>query len=310
MDNPDRTIWRDGEFVPWEQATVHILAQSLQRGTLAFDYMSVHQTPRGPAIFRLAEHVERLICTCQLAGLPLAYSKAALMDACADTLRHNPGARSVKISALIPSIEVELIPQDPTVSVFVAAYDSAADIAARHETPLHFAEHVALKIEHDISNRRHDIIAPQMKVAANYTSPMMAKWRARREGFDDVLLLTEEGFVAEAPTSNLFIVTTAGELLTSPADQVLLGITRASVIELAASAGLECVERNLTTEEVLGADEAFLSATSVGVWPIKRIDDVVFFIEEPGTVTSMLRAKLKKACRGEEPGFEHWLYYV
>ena len=129
-DCNDRRIWVDGTLVPWADATVHVLSHSLQRGSLVFDYMSVHQTPRGPAIFRLAEHVERLIRTCELAGLPLAYSKTALVDACAETVRHNPGARSVKISALIASIEVELIPQDPTVSVFVAAYDSAADIAA------------------------------------------------------------------------------------------------------------------------------------------------------------------------------------
>lgn len=307
---PDRTIWRNGEFVPWEQATVHILAQSLQRGTLAFDYMSVHETDRGPAILRLPEHIERLIRTCELAGLPLDYSKAALIEACAETVRRNPGARSVKISALIASIEVELIPQDPTISVFVAAYDSATDIIARHESPFPMPEHVSLKIERDISNRRHDIIAPQMKVAANYTSPMIAKWRARREGFDDVLLLTEGGHVAEAPTSNLFIVTAAGELVTPPAEQVLLGITRASVIELAAALAVPCHERDLTVDDVFGANEAFLTATSVGVWPVVRVDDVILSNGEPGPVTRQLRDKLRKISRGEDPDFTHWLHYL
>lgn len=307
---PDRTIWRNGQFVPWEQATVHILAQSLQRGTLAFDYMSVHETPAGTAIFCLKEHIERLIRSCELAGLALEYSKQALMDACVDTVRRNPGARSVKISALIASIEVELIPQDPTVSVFVAAYDSATDIAARHDKPLHVAEQVALKIERVIGNRRHDIIAPQMKVAANYTSPMMAKVRARREGFDDVLLLTEDGYVAEAPTSNLFIMTPNGELLTPPAEQVLLGITRACVMELAAASGIKCRERDLTEADVYGATEAFLSATSVGVWPIVRIDNVIYGNGKPGSVTAALRDRLKRAGRGEDPDFAHWLHYV
>ena len=306
---PDRVIWRDGEFLPWEQATVHVLAHSLQRGTLAFDYMSVHETPKGPAVFRLAEHVQRLIRTCELEGLPLTYTQDALIGACIDTVRRNPGAKSVKISALIPSIEVELIPQEPFVSVFVAAYDSASDIIARHDKPLHTAQHVALKIERDIGNRRHDIIAPQMKVAANYTAPMIAKWRARREGFDDVLLLTEDGYVAEAPPSNLFAVS-GGELVTPPAEQVLLGITRASVIELAPTLGLSCRESNLTVDELLAADEAFLTATSVGVWPILRIDDTVLGDGKPGPVTSKLRTKLRRICAGEEPDYEHWLTLV
>jgi len=305
-----RTIWRNGEFIPWADATVHILAQSLQRGTLAFDYMSVHDTVRGPAIMRVQEHIERLIRTCELAGLPLTYSKAALVDACADTVRHNPGAKSVKISALIASIEVELIPQDATVSVFVAAYDSATDIIATHKNPLHIRERVALKIERDIGNRRHDIIAPQMKVAANYTSPTIAKWRARREGFDDVLLLTEQGYVAEASTSNLFIVTAAGELLTPPVDQVLLGITRASVIELAGALGIPCHERDLTVDAVLSAREAFLTATSVGVWPIASIDRVILGDGEPGPVTRRLRDRFKRISSGEDPDFQHWLHYV
>ena len=307
---PNRTIWRDGEFVAWEDATVHILAQSLQRGTLAFDYMSVHETARGPAILRLNEHIGRLIRTCELAGLPLHYSRECLIEACAETVRNNPGAKSVKISALIASIEVELIPQDPTISVFIAAYDSATDIIARHQNPFPMARQVALKIERIISNRRHDIIAPQMKLAANYTSPMMAKWRARREGFDDVLLLTEEGHVAEAPTSNLFIVTTDGQLLTPPADEVLLGITRASVIELAAALGIECHEQALTVDDVFTAREAFLTATSVGVWPIIRVDDVVLTGGQPGPVTEQLREKLKRVSRGEDPDFAHWLRYV
>jgi len=307
---PNRTIWRDGAFVPWEQATVHILAQSLQRGTLAFDYMSVHATPRGPAILRLKDHVGRLIRTCELAGLPLQYSSDTLIEACAETVRQNPGARSVKISALIASIEVELIPQDPTISVFIAAYDSATDIIAKHENPFPMAEQVALKIERDISNRRHDIIAPQMKLAANYTSPMMAKWRARREGFDDVLLLTDEGHVAEAPTSNLFIVTPAGELVTPPPHEVLLGITRASVIELAAALEIGCHERALTVEDLCAASEAFLTATSVGVWPIIRVDELVLSGGKPGPTTIRLRDKLRQISRGEEPEFDHWLHYI
>ncbi|HEY5680827.1 MAG TPA: aminotransferase class IV [Pseudomonadales bacterium] len=305
----DRVIWRNGEFVPWADATVHVLAQSLQRGTLAFDFMSVHETADGPAIFRLEAHIERLLQSCRLEELPILYPAEALMEACAETVRRNPGCKSVKISALIASIEVELIPQDPAVAVFIAAYDSARDIMAKHQTPYPTRETLALKVEREISNRRHDILPPQAKVAANYTSPTIAKRKARAEGFDDVLLLTERGTVAEAPTSNIFVVRDGG-LATPPENDVLLGITRASIIEIAGFLNLPCEEQELELTQLYAANEAFLTNTSTGVWPIERVDDVVFGDGAPGPVTKRLRAALRKISSGEEPTFRHWLHYV
>jgi branched-chain amino acid aminotransferase len=273
---PDRVIWRNGEFVPWADATVHVLAQSLQRGTLAFDFMSVHETAEGPAIFRLEAHIDRLLRSCRLEELPIGYSAETLMDACAETVRRNPGCKSVKISALIASIEVELIPQDPAVAVFIAAYDSARDIMATHQTPYPIRETLTLKVEHEISNRRHDILPPQAKVAANYTSPTIAKRKARAEGFDDVLL----------------------------------GITRASIIEIAGFLDVSCQERELDLAQLFAAEEAFLTNTSTGVWPIERVDDVVFGGGAPGPVTGQLRDTLRKIWSGNEPTFRHWLHYV
>lgn len=305
----DRVIWRNGEFVPWADATVHVLAQSLQRGTLAFDFMSVHETAAGPAIFRLDAHIDRLLTSCRLEELPIEYPAAKLMEACAETVRRNPGCRSVKISALIASIEVELIPQDPTVSVFIAAYDSTRDITATHEAPYPKRETLSLKVEHEISNRRHDILPPQAKVAANYTSPTIAKRKARAEGFDDVLLLTERGTVAEAPTSNIFVVR-EGALSTPPDNDVLLGITRASIIEIARYLKLPCQERELELGQLYAAEEAFLTNTSTGVWPIERIDDVVLGDGAPGPVTRELRDTLRRIWSGDEPAFRHWLHAV
>jgi branched-chain amino acid aminotransferase len=310
MTEQPRTIWRDGEFVAWQDATVHVLAQSLQRGSLAFDYMSVHETAKGTAIFRLDAHIDRLLRTCEITGLPLTYSKAALMDACAETVRKNPGAKSVKISALLASIEVELVPQDPTVSVFIAAYDSAKDIIETHENPLHFSEELTLKVERDKSNRREDIIPPHAKVAANYTSPMMAKWKARNEGFDDIILLDEEERVAEAPTSNLFMVDASGELVTPPAEVVLLGITRASIIDVARALGMSVHERDITVSELLAATEVFLTATSIGVWPVIKIDNQVIGNGKAGVTTTRLAGKLKDIQHGLDADFDHWLDYV
>ena len=304
-----RSIWRDGEFVPWQDATVHVLAQSLQRGSLAFDYLSVCQAKRGIALFRLRDHIERLLRTCQLVGLPLGYDADTLVAACAETVRRNPGAKSVKISALIPSIEAELVPQDARVAVFIAAYDSAADIIAKNPGEFRHRTELALKIERDKAGRREDILPPHAKVAANYTAAMAAKWRARGEGFDDVVLLDEAGFVTEAPTANLFLVDEQGNLATPPASKVLLGITRDSVLALGPALGHSAAERDIAVGELKRAREVFLTGTSVGVWPVLSID------REPvgdgvGPVTAHLRAEYQAVVRGEVPAFEHWLHYV
>ncbi len=306
----ERTIWRDGEFVAWDDATVHVLSQSLQRGSLAFDYLSVRHAPRGIAIFRLREHVERLVRTCALVGLPLAYGTDELVAACAETVRRNPGTASVKISALIPSIEVELIPQDERVTVFIAAYDNVRDIIARNRGEYRRRTELSLKVEREKTCRREDAIPPHAKVAANYTAAMTAKWQARREGYDDILLLDEEGFVTEAPTANVFFVDATGGLATPLGDKVLLGITRDSIIELARADGIACVERNFPAEEIADAAEVFLTGTSVGVWPALRVDGHDVGSGTVGPLTARLQDRYRAAVRGEVAAFEHWLHYV
>ena len=307
----DRKIWRDGEFIAWEDATVHVLAQSLQRGSLAFDYISVHEARRGTAIFRLRDHIERLATTCRIVGLPLEYAVDDLVDACAKTVRRNPGAKSVKISALMPSVEAELIPENPHVAVFIAAYDSERDFPSPNaELRRRRRQAVSLKIEREKSGRREDVIPPHAKVAANYTAAMTAKWRARNEGFDDIVLLDEHGNLTEGPTANLFMVDDSGDLATPPASKVLLGITRDSMIALAPAVGRSCVERDIGVDELPSATEVFLSGTSAGVWPVVRIDGRPVGSAGMGPATSQLRDKYQAVVRGEEPAFAHWLHYV
>ena len=309
MSDIDRWVWRDGEFVRWGDATVHILSQSLQRGSLAFDYTSVHEARAGVAVFRLGDHIDRLLRTCEIMGLPIAYTRAELIDACAAAVRRNPGSKSLKISALIPSIEAELVPQDPRVGVFVCAYDVVADVIEQHGGTGRWGDALSLKVERDITNRRPDIIPPQAKMAANYTSAMFAKWRARKEGFDEILLLDSDGYVAEAPTSNIFVAGPGG-LATPPEHKVLHGITRASVLELAESLGLARAVRDLTVDDLHGAQEVFLTASSVGVWPVVRIDGARVGNGAPGARAVRLKEALARIWRGEDADFEHWLHYV
>lgn len=305
-----RVIWRDGEFIAWEDATVHVLAQSLQRGSLAFDYMAVHNTAKGPAIFRLADHMARLLNTCRIMGLPIEQSADELVAAAKQTVRRNPGARSVRISALFPSVEVELVPQDPRISVFIAAYDSRTDIIEGKPGKPHFAPHLSLKVERGKRGRREDLIPPQAKVAASYTPSLPAKWQARREGYDDIILLDENDNLTEAPTSNIFVVTAQGTIATPTDTQALRGITRDSVMQIARDMGFSVEERSITIEELGAAREVFMTGSSVGVWPVVRIDGKSVGNGEVGAETARLKARFDAVTAGDVPAFEGWLHYV
>jgi branched-chain amino acid aminotransferase len=308
----DRQIWLDGEFVPWEEATVHVLSHSLQRGSLIFDYMSVHATARGEAIFRLAEHVARFLHSADLVGLPLGLTAPEIRAAVIATVRRNPGARAVKLSAYLPSIEVDVVPLDEHVSVAIAAYDPKADVNAHKRKPAHRPATLRLWIEKSVKNRRKDILPPQAKVAANYTSPMWAKWNARRRGYDEILLVDERGRIAEGPTTNVFLVDAAGTLVTPEEDAVLLGVTRRSILEIARREGIPVKETTVTPEDLFAATEVFLTGTSAGVWPVASVDDHPVGVPPPGPIAQRLGARFRRITAGEDPdpAFAGWLTYV
>lgn len=302
-----RKIWVDGALVPWDQATVHVLSHSLQRGSLVFDYMSVHETPRGAAVFRLRDHVERFLHSIELVGLPLARGRDELEAAVLETVRANPGATAVKISAYLPSIEVDVVPMDEHVAVAIAAYDPVADVIAHKPAKYVRRPTLRLWIEKRLRNRRKDILPPQAKVAANYTSPMIAKWAARRAGYDEILLVDEDGCVAEAPTANVFWVDARGRLRTPPGEIVLLGVTRQAILELAKHEGIDCAEASIRPAELAQQPEVFLSGTTAGVWPVDSIDGTPIGDGKPGPVSQRLAARLREVVAGRDPAFAHWL---
>jgi branched-chain amino acid aminotransferase len=309
--SPPRQIWLDGRLVPWSEVTVHVLSHSMARGSLVFDYMSVHETPRGPAIFRLGEHVARFLKSVELVGLPLAQSEAELRRACIAAVRANPGAKVVKLNAFLPSVEVDVVPVDDHVAVAAAAYDPWEDVQARKDVPpARPPRSVRLWLEKERRQRRPDILHPHAKVAANYTSAMYAKWQAKKRGYDEVLLVDERGFLAEGPTTNFFLVDADGALRTPPEQGVLLGVTRSSVISLAEAEGRKVLEEPLRPEALFDAAEAFLTGTSAGVWPIASVDGRALGSRCPGPVSEALGARFRRVVAGEDPAFAGWLTFV
>jgi len=306
----DRRIWIDGRLVPWAEATVHVLSHSHQRGSLIFDFMSVHETPRGAAVFRLRDHVARFLRSAELVGLPLAQGAAEIESATLASVRANPGASAVKLSAYLPSIEVDVVPADERVSLAVAAYDSARDVLAPKGIRGPRKPTLRVWIEKELRNRREDIVPPQAKVAANYVSPMVAKWRARRRGYDEILLIDERGCVAEGPTTNVFLVDRQGTLRTPGERHVLLGVTRASILAIAKHDGIPVFEGDVRPEELFAASEVFLTGTTAVVWPVASVDDRPIGGGEPGPLGLRLRRRFEEVTSGRDPDFLHWLSFV
>jgi branched-chain amino acid aminotransferase len=305
----DRRIWIDGAFVPWEAATVHLLSHSLARGSLVFDYTSVHETPRGPAIFRLRQHVDRFLRSVALVGLPLERGAAEIEEAARATVRANSGSNALKICAYLPSIEVDVVPMDERVSLAIASYHTAHDVVLRKARSRPMPATLALKV--DRTRRRIEAhLPPQAKAAANYLGAMMAKWAARKQGYDEVVLLDERGNLAEAPTSNLFLVDRDGVLRTPTLDAVLAGVTRDSVLALAKHEGIPVAECELAPESLADAAEVFLSGSSVGVWPVASVDGRPVAGGAPGRVSARLKARHDAITAGADPDFDHWLAYV
>lgn len=303
-----RRIWVDGSFRAWADATIHVLSHAVQRGSLVFDYMSVHQTPRGVSLFRLREHVDRFLRSCEMMGLPIDRTAPVLCDAIRETVRANPGAKAVKISAYFASVEIDVVPVDNHVTVTIAAYDPKTDITDQLPRPSPpKPQQLKLWIEKERANRRDDIVSPQVKVSANYASPMMAKARARAEGYDEIILVDENGHLAEGPTTNLFLVNGEGDLLTPQSEKVLHGVTRSSIIEIAKVLGITVREEPLQPASLLKASEAFLTGTTAGVWPVESVDGQELGSVCPGPVSTALRDRFRRVVSGEDPEFAHWL---
>jgi branched-chain amino acid aminotransferase len=308
---PDRKIWLNGDFVDWGAANLHVLSHAAQRGSLVFDYLSVHPNPDGVAIFRLPEHLERFYRSCELIGLRFDYEVSLLTEAVVETVRANPGARAVKLSAFIASIEIDVVPVDDEVHVAIAAYDPIADVLKLKSKPVEPRNATCrLWIEKQIHNRREDIVSPQAKVAANYVSTMNAKALARAAGHDEILLVDEYGQVAETPTANVFMVDRTGAIVTPPVSRVLLGVTRSTILDLARADGLEVREAPILPDELLEAREVFLTGTTAGVWPVSAVDGKKIGSGDTGPVASSLQEHFGRVVSGRDPEFSHWLLVV
>jgi branched-chain amino acid aminotransferase len=299
-------IWFDGELVDWDQATVHVLTPTLHYGWGVFEGIRAYGSDRGPAVFRLREHVERLFHSAKIYA-PLdavPYSVDDVIDAIVGLIRRNghDGGCYIRPIIFLAYGEIGLNPLPSAPSIAVATWEWGAYLG---EDSLEKGVDVMTSSWRRIGK---NTIPPAAKACGQYLNSSLAKVEAVSAGFDEAIMLNEEGFVAEGTGENLFLVRD-GALLTPPlSDGPLGGITRDSVITIATDLGIEVHETSLVRTDLYLADEAFLTGTAAEVVPIRSADGRV--IGERGPVTTKIQSTFMEAVRGEVEDYRGWLTFV
>ncbi len=296
-------IWMDGQLVDWDDANVHILTHTLHYGSGVFEGIRAYATSRGPAVFRLGEHIDRLYDSAKVFFIDIPFSRAELFDAVKSVISVNGlDAGYVRPLVYLGYGEMGLNPTPCPVRVAVAAWPWGTYLGDEG-----LARGVRLKISTWV---RHDPNA--MPVAAKgvgmYVNSSMAKVEALKAGYDEAVLLSHNGYVSECTGENIFIVK-KGRLLTPPVSAgALEGITQDSVITIARDLGYEVVETNLLRTDLYLAEEAFLTGTAAEVVPIRSVDDRE--IGDPGPITKAIQDTYFATVRGEVDRYKNWLEYV
>ncbi|MCK5485898.1 MAG: aminotransferase class IV, partial [Desulfobacterales bacterium] len=301
----DRIVYINGEYVPWEKATVHIMSHSFGRGSAIFEVISLHATASGPAIFRLQAHIERLFRSAELLDMELPLAKEDLYQAVAGTVKRNGLQKGfIKMICFYPEFSVEILPPQSQLTVSVFAIDPEQDLGG---IGLPFEEGTTLFI----SNWRKldPLTVPiEAKASANYLNGMVARLEAKKNGFENAVMLDTQGFIAEGGTESAFLVKD-NRLMTPATGTVLKSITRMSILEAAKTVGIDCFEGQLKPELLFEAEEIFLSCTPFKVLPVRQINDRKME-NAPGPLTRKIADLLDDIGSGNDDRFKDWLYPV
>jgi branched-chain amino acid aminotransferase len=283
---PTKKIWMDGTFVDWPDATVHVLSHTLHYGTGAFEGIRAYKTPNGVAVFRLKEHMERLLRSCKILMIDVPYSVSELCEATKEIVRVN-----------------EL--HDGPVNTAIAAWAWGAYLG--EEASLNGAR---MKIS-SWSRHHPNAMPTASKTIGGYVNASLAKVEAIKAGYDEALMLGPDGRVSEGTGENLFLVRD-GKLVSPPPSEAgaLQGITQASIVKIAEDLGYTVNFEALRRDDIYLADEAFVTGTAVEVVPLASVDDRLIGDGKPGPITKDIKTTFHQAVSGERPQYEDWLTRV
>jgi branched-chain amino acid aminotransferase len=289
----------DGELVPWDQAKIHISTNALHYGSAVFEGIRGYYHEGELYVFKLREHVRRLIDSARIIMMRNHYTEKDLVDATVLTLRENRYTTNVYIRPIIYAGE----------NVMTLDIAEVPVRAAILTFPLEkFFPKFGLRVGVSSWRRLPDTsMPPRAKAAANYLNSMLATREARQAGYDEAILLDQSGYVSEGPGENIFLV--KDRLLSTPpaSSAILEGITRGTIITLARDLGYQVVERQISRVELYTADEIFFTGTAVEVQPVIEVDGRVVGDGQPGPVTKQVYDLYQRVVRGQEYRYRSWL---
>jgi branched-chain amino acid aminotransferase len=300
---PTPKIWMNGDLVDWEDAQVHLLTHTLHYGTGVFEGIRAYATDRGPAVFRLTDHIVRLHQSAKILMMDLPYSVDELVEATKETVR-STGLDSCYIRpiAYYGFGEMGLATTNCTIDVAIACWPWGAYLGDEAVT-----KGVRMKIS-SWARHDHNIMPPAAKTTGNYVNSTLAKMEALKAGYDEAIMLNRAGFVSECTGENIF-ASRQGKLITPPLSSgALEGITQGAVSTIAEDLGHEVVIDNLARSDLYIADEIFVCGTAAEVSAVNSVDDRS--IPCPGPATQAIADTYGQAVRGQLDRYRHWCEYV
>jgi branched-chain amino acid aminotransferase len=298
-------IWMNGELVAWEDAKVHVLTHALHYGTGAFEGIRAYDTPRGTAIFRHADHIDRLFRSAAMYLMDIPYSREEIRAATHETIVRN-NLKSCYIRPLVfrGAGPMGLYPLDCPVEVVIAVWVWA---------PYLGEEGKRNGVRGKVSSFRRissDAVIPAAKVTGQYVNSVLAKVEADRAGYEEAILLDHRGMVCEGSGENVFVVKDGVIATPGFSSDILGGISRASVITIARDLGYQVVERDIARGELYLADEVFLTGTAAELTPLREVDDRPVGSGEPGEITRAIQREFEDALHGRSERYADWLDVV
>ncbi|MEJ2724012.1 MAG: branched-chain-amino-acid transaminase [Deltaproteobacteria bacterium] len=301
----ERVVFVNSRFIPWKEAKVHMMSHSFGRGSAIFEVMSLHETGAGPAVFRLDEHIRRLFTTARLLDMEIPLTPHAFQQAVMETVKEN-GVKEgfIKIICFYPQIAFEILPPQKVLDAAIFVVDPVQDLGG-----LRFPfERGASACISKWRKLDPETVPVEAKAAANYLNGMLARAEARERGFDQVIMLDTQGFIAEGGTESVFLIKD-GRLMTPGLGTVLMSISRKTVLEIAPVIGIDTLEGRLPPESLYEADEIFFSGTPMKVLPVRQIEDRALD-EAPGPVTRKLGNLVNEIVSGRDERCRSWLFPV
>ncbi|ORF09310.1 branched chain amino acid aminotransferase [Snodgrassella alvi] len=304
MADQDGFIWFNGNLVEWRNAQTHVLTHTLHYGMGVFEGVRAYETQNGTAIFRLQDHTKRLFNSAKITGMHLPFTMEEINQAHIEVVKANKLASCYfRPMAFYGSNKLGVAPDQNDVQVIVAAWPWGAYLGEE-------GMQKGIRVQISSFTRHHpNITMIKAKANGNYMNSIMANTEATRNGYDEAIMLDSNGFVAEGSGENIFIVND-GKLYTPALDAALDGITRRTVMAIAADMNLTVTEKHITRDEVYCADEVFFTGTAAEVTPIREVDGRVIGCGSRGTLTTEIQQRYFDIVHGKNTKYKSWLTYI